>query len=39
MNNLIKILEAESSSNADLSENLLEENNISNNKENKQHTT
>ena len=39
VNDLIVILETESSNNTDLSENLLEENNISNNTENKQHTT
>ena len=39
VNDLIVIPEAESSNNIDLSENLLEKNNISNNTENKQHTT
>ena len=39
VNNLIVIPEAGPSNNTDLSENLLEENNISNNTENKQHTT
>ena len=39
VNDLIVIPEAESSNNTDLSENLLEESNISNNTENKQHTT
>ena len=39
VNDLIVTPETESSNNTDLSENLLEEINISNNTENKQHTT